>query len=174
MLDLIRTRRSIRLFEDRPLSSAELLALQEAALRAPTARNARASEFVFVTEREVLQALATSKPGGAFFLGEVVLGVVVCVDETQTDCWVEDASIAATYLQLQAHAMGLGSTWCHIRNRNHDENTTAEAYIQRLLGIPSSQRIVCIIGIGHPAEHKDGWPADTLSAGKIHRERFMS
>ena len=167
MLNLLRTRRSIRVFQPKPLEPHLLAEFREAALRAPTARNAKSPHFVFVTDPEVLEALSRCKPTGAAFLAQAALGVVVCGDESRTDCWVEDASIAATHLQLLAHARGLGSTWCHVRGRKHDDQTSSEAYVQQALGIPGQQRVVCIVGIGVPAEQKDPWPEDKLEEGRV-------
>lgn len=171
MLDLLRTRRSIRLFAPEPLPPGLVADLREAALRAPTARNARSTSFVFVTDREDLAVLAACKPTGAAFLAGAALAVVCCGDEGKTDCWVEDASIAATHLQLVAHAAGLGSTWCHVRGRAHDVETTAEAWVQQRLGIPAAQRVVCIVGIGVPAERKEPWDEASLGPGRVRTGR---
>jgi len=174
MLDLLRTRRSIRAFSGAPLEPALLADLRETALRAPTARNTRATAFVFVTDPAVLVELSHCKPAGAGFIAGAALGVVVCSDESRTDCGVEDASIAATHLQVAAHAWGLGSAWCQVRGRKCDDERTAEAFVRERLGIPSRYRVVCIVGLGYPAESKAPWPAEGLEHGRIHGERWTS
>ncbi len=58
MLDLLRKRRSIRKFHDRPLSEEQVEILEEAILRTPSARNLRSWEFVMVDKRDLLSKLA--------------------------------------------------------------------------------------------------------------------
>lgn len=69
--------------------------------------------------------------------------------------WIEDTSIVATILQLTAESMGLGSCWIQTRNRNHNEQMTAEQYIQKLLSIDTNKRIEALISIGYPDEVKE-------------------
>jgi hypothetical protein len=56
-LSFIFARRSIRLYTSEPVGEAEVYALLEAAMAAPSARNARPRHFVVVRERERLRQL---------------------------------------------------------------------------------------------------------------------
>jgi nitroreductase len=85
---------------------------------------------------------------------------------------VEDCSIASIILQLTGLEMGLGSCWVQIRNREHYESEPAEAYIQRLLGIPEHFAVENIVALGYPAERKEPIPCSALPLGKIHSESF--
>lgn len=171
-MSLLRSRRSIRRYEDRkiPAETAELLA--EAVLRAPSSRSIRPWEFIFVDDADSLAKLARSKEHGSSFLDGAPLGIVICGDETRSDVWVEDCSIAAILIQLAAHSMKLGSCWVQIRKRMHKADETAEDYVRGLLGIPKHLRVECIIGVGYPAENKDGVPAENLGRGKIRWNAF--
>ena len=82
------------------------------------------------------------------------------------------APIAAIIIQLTAHLLGLGSCWAQIRSRAHDDRTSAEAYVQGLLGLPEHIRVESIIGIGHPDEVKNPLPAAKLRYGKIHSNHW--
>lgn len=75
-------------------------------------------------------------------------------------------------LQLTAHSLGLGSCWVQIRLRAHSKDTTAEAYVQELLGIPPHMRVESIVGLGYPAETKAPVPGDQLDYRKIRFNRF--
>ena len=66
----------------------------------------------------MLAKLSVCKPAGAAFLKDCALAVVVLANVMESDVWVEDASIASIYMQLQAEDLGLGSCWCQIRIRN--------------------------------------------------------
>ncbi len=169
MLDLLRARRSIRKYADEPLTAAQVEALAEALLRSPTSRNLEPWTFVFVDDRELLRDLARCKPHGAASLAEAALGIVVCGDETRSDVWVEDCSIASIVVQLAAQSLGLGSCWVQVRRRMHDDTTTAESSIQELLDIPPHQRVESVIAVGHPAQPREARPASDLNRGKIRR-----
>ena len=172
MIDLIRTRRSIRRFTGQPLEPQTVELLVEALLRAPSSRNHNPWQFVLVDDRALLEQLATAKQHGSEFLKGAALAVVICADETRSDVWVEDCSIAAILLQMTAQSLGLGSCWAQIRKRQHDQQTSAEQFVQRLLGLPEGLRVASIIGIGHPAEKRQPLVADKLEYGKVSRNRF--
>lgn len=172
MIDLIRTRRSIRSFTGQPLEAQQVDLLVEALLRAPSSRNHNPRQFVLVDDRALLEQLASAKQHGSEFLKGAALAVVICADETRSDVWVEDCSIAAILLQMTAQSLGLGSCWAQIRKRQHDQQTGAEQFVQQLLGLPQQLRVASIIGIGHPAEKRQPLAADKLEYGKVSRNRF--
>ena len=88
------------------------------------------------------------------FLSNAPLGIVVTADQNLSDVWIEDASIASTFIMLTAHWLGLGSCWIQIRKRMHSEDTTAEEYIREILNIPENVNILSIIALGYPDEEK--------------------
>lgn len=166
-IELIRKRRNIRQFTAEPLTGAEIELLKETALRAPSSRNLNPWEFIFVTSREMLQQLSECKPHGAGFMAGAALGVVVCADETQSDVWVEDCSIAAIMLQFAAQSLGLGSCWLQVRKRQRSDETASEEYIRNRIGLPAHLRVLCIIGIGRPAEILPPVPAESLLHDRV-------
>lgn len=172
MLNLLRKRRSVRSFTDQPLEPHTVELLVEALLRAPSSRNRNPWQFVLVDDRALLEQLATAKQHGSEFLRGAALAVVICADENCSDVWVEDCSIAAILLQMTAQSLGLGSCWAQIRKRQHDQQTTAEQFVQRFLGLPEQLRVAAIIGIGHPGEKRRPLTADKLEYGKVSRNRF--
>jgi nitroreductase len=172
MIDLLRKRRSIRSYTGDPVDPASVGLLQEALLRAPSSRNNRPWEFIFVDEPLLLARLSLAKKAGSAFLAHARLGIVVCADESKSDVWVEDCAIAAILAQMTAESLGLGSCWIQIRERLHDESGSAEAYIRELLDIPERIGVASIIAIGHPAEKRDPLPTAELDYGKIRHNRY--
>ena len=83
----------------------------------------------------MLAKLSVCKPAGAAFLKDCALAVVVLANVMESDVWVEDASIASIYMQLQAEDLGLGSCWCQIRNRQMEDDTDAAQYVRGLLDV---------------------------------------
>ncbi len=167
MIDAVRTRRSIRKYETRPLPAEAVAELKEAMLRSPSSRNLQPWHFAFVTDRATLATLSTAKPQWANFLAEAALGVVICGDEGASDCWIEDCSIAATVLQLTATDLGLGSCWIQIRERKHADGSPAEDFVRETLSMPPNLRVLAMIAIGYPAEAKPPKDAEKLAWHKV-------
>jgi len=172
MIDILRTRRSIRKYETKPIDGQSLEILKEAVLRCPTSRGFNPWTFIFVDDPEVLHRLSQAKEHGSQFLKDAALGIVVCADETKTDVWVEDCSIAAVVAHLTAHSLGLGSCWIQIRNRSHSNEKTAEEYIRETLGIPKNLKVEAIVSIGNPGETKSPIPTEQLEYEKIKYNRY--
>ena len=172
VMSLIQKRRSIRKFKTNPVEPEKVDTLVEAALRAPSSRGLQPWEFVVVTDKDLLERLSRARPHGSAFLGNAPLGIVVYADPTTADTWVEDTSIAATYIQLAAESLGLGSCWIQIRNRMHDETLTAEDYIVEILQIPKGRKVEAIIAVGYPDEEKPPHKKEDLPFEKLHLNSF--
>jgi len=167
MIELLRTRRSIRKFTPDRIDSRQIGILTEAALRAPSSRGRNPWEFVVVDDPQIMLGLSQAKRHGSEFLRNAPLGIVICADSSISDVWIEDCSIAAIIIQLTAHSLGLGSCWAQIRDRRHDAEDSAEEFVQKQLGIPAHIRVEAIVGIGHPDEEKNPLSAEALQHAKI-------
>ena len=172
MIDLLRARRSIRKYENKSIDKESLDILKEALLRCPSSRGINPWMFVFVDDIRLLNQLAKVKEHGSSFLKDATLGIIVCGDETKSDVWTEDCSIASIVVQLTAQSLGLGSCWIQIRKRAHSQDTTAEEYIKNLLGIPTNFKVESIISIGYPAETKKPVPQQSLEFEKIRYNHY--
>ena len=171
MIELLRKRRSIRTFTADSISPETRQLLIEAALRSPSSRGNNPWEFIVVDDPELIRQLATAKQQGTQFLENAPLAIIVCADSTKSDVWVEDCSIAAIIIQLTALSLGLGSCWAQIRNRQHDQNITAEEYIRELFGLPEQMKVECVLGIGYPGETKLPVPEGNLQHDKVKYHR---
>ena len=169
---LIQKRRSIRRFLQRPVEVEKINALLEAGLRAPSSRGLNPWEFIVVTDPDLLKKLAGAKQHGSAFLEKAALGIVVCADPATCDVWVEDASIAAIFIQLAAESLGLGSCWIQIRERMNEGMKSAGEYIADTLNIPAKIKVECIVAIGYPDEQKPPHKADELLYEKVHADIY--
>jgi nitroreductase len=167
MLELLRNRRSIRKFKKDRIAQTTIDDLKEAVLRSPSSRGNKPWKFFFVQDAEVITKLSRSKESGSAFLKNASLAVVVCGDETLSDVWIEDCSIASIVLHLAAQSLGLGSCWIQIRNRIHNPETTSEDYVRNTLGIGHPLRVLAIVAIGLPDEAKTGHPYASLDHAKV-------
>jgi nitroreductase len=167
MLEVLRKRRSIRKFKKDRIEPARLDDLKEAVLRSPSSRGIKPWKFFFVQDTEVIQRLSLCKEHGSSFLKDAPLAVVVCGDETASDVWIEDCSIAAIILHLTAESLGLGGCWVQVRNRRHDAELTSEDYLRKVLDIARPLRVLAIIAIGVPDEVKAGHPFESLDHSNV-------
>ncbi|HMK60641.1 MAG TPA: nitroreductase family protein [Dissulfurispiraceae bacterium] len=172
MMELLRTRRSIRRYSDNPIDRKTVSLLIESALRAPSSRDIKPWEFIIVDNAKLLSELAESKEHGSQFLRGATLGIVVCADSGKSDVWIEDCSIASILVQMMAHSLGLGSCWIQIRNRKHKNNRTAGQYVQKILGLPRHVKVESIISIGYPAQKKKPIAKSSLNYEKIHHNNY--
>ena len=170
--DLLKSRRSIRKFQNRSVRKEKIDAILKSALLSPSSRARRPWEFVAVTDAELLKKLSSSRDHGSEFLAGAPLGIVVVADPEACDVWVEDASIAAMIMQLSAQSLDLSSCWIQVRERFHSGQVKAEDYIKGVLRIPEKYSIECIVAIGYPAEEKRVYTDDELLYDKIHFNGF--
>ncbi len=165
---LIQCRRSTRRFTEELLTPEQTASILRAALMAPTSKNKRPCQFIVVEDKKMLEQLATCKPHGAGFLAGCALAVVVVANVMESDVWIEDASIASIYMQLQAEDLGLGSCWCQIRNRQDAEEQDAAQHVRTLIHIPYQLEVLSIIGFGHKARANSPLDESQLPWEKVH------
>ncbi|MDE6085565.1 MAG: nitroreductase family protein [Muribaculaceae bacterium] len=165
---LIVKRRSIRHFTPELIDAQHVKLILEAGLLSPTSKSSRAWEFIVVDDKEMLERLSHCKAHAAEPIGRAPLAVVVAVDSTKTEPWIEDASVAAAFMQLQAADLGLGSCWIQVRDRYGADGTPAQEYVQEALGIPETISIVCILAIGHPAQERKPQDVENLKWEQVH------
>ncbi len=166
--NLLVCRHSIRKYTDQQVKPEDVQLILEAALLSPTSKSSRSWQFIVVEDKDILVRMSECKPAGAMPLKGCAFAVVVCADPAKSDAWIEDASIAAEMMQLQAADLGIGSCWIQIRDRYASDSTPSQEIIQELLEIPETLPVVCVMTFGYPAEERR--PADTskLLWEKVH------
>lgn len=174
LLELLRKRRSTRKFMETEISPDLVEKLMQAALMAPASKSSNPWQFILVDDRDMLKALSVSKKMGAKLIENCSLAVVVIADPEKSDVWVEDASIASIYLQLEAEDLGLGSCWVQIRRRQNAEGEDSEAVVRRLLNVPENFRVESIIAIGMKEVSKEPFDEANMQWEKVHLGSFKT
>jgi nitroreductase len=142
VLEAIRTRRSIRRYKKEPVSPELVEKLLDAGRWAPSSSNSQPWEFIVITDPEVKKRISRSFVLGCF-LCEAPLAIAVVVNPWQTACPVQDGTLAAYAIWLTAHALGLGACWI---------NPNISGIIKKILDIPATKKLICILSIGYLAE----------------------
>lgn len=170
--ELIKNRRSTRQYTEEALLPHEVEQIMKAALMSPTSKNCRPWHFILVEDKEMLKQLALSKSSGAAFLSEASLAIIVLSDPVISSAHVEDAAIAATYIQLQAEDIGLGTCWIQIAGRETEDGYDSEQYIRDRLNIPLQLTVSCMIAVGRKAKQAKPHDEEKLLWERIHIEKF--
>lgn len=173
MLELLRTRRSIRNYQDRPVEADKIDTILKAALMAPSSRSRNPWEFIVVTDKDKLMKLSQCREASSSFLAKAPVAIVIAADPNQCDVWIEDCSITAIIMQLTAHSIGIGSCWIQVRERFTKEQVQVEDYIKDELEIPKHYHVECMIALGYSAEEKKVYEDKNLMYHKIHREGYQ-
>ncbi len=172
MLELLMKRRSIRKYKPAAVEQEKIDKLVRAGLLSPSSRRVNPWEFIVVTDKDILTKLSTAKEHGSGFLKGAPLAIVVLADESKSDVWVEDTSIASIIIQLAAEDMGLGSCWIQIRKRMHSKGKTSEEYVRELLDIPGNYKAASVIAIGYPEEKREPQNEDELMFEKVFVNKY--
>lgn len=167
LFDAVMTRRSIRNFQDKPVSEDLIDKILEAAMLAPSAGNQQPWHFIIVKDRELLEQVVTFHPY-AKMLGKAPVAIVVCGDpdgKKWPAFWPQDCSAATQNLLLAARGLGLGSVWTGIY--------PIEERVQgarKLFQIPQSIIPFAIVPIGWP--DADFRIADRFKPQLIHQNQW--
>ena len=171
MLNLIMKRRSIRKFKDEKLSEEEIQKLIKGGLLAPSSKNKKVVELIAVDDKDTILKLKDCKNMGSLGLDTAPLALVVIADGEKSDVWVEDASVAASYIQLTAEDMGLGTVWIQMRKRFSDHDD-AENEVRKVLNIPEKFGVVCIIAAGYKNENIGPYRDNDVEESRAHYNKF--
>ncbi len=171
MLELIKKRRSIRKFKEEGVSPESLGAIIKAGLFAPSSKNKKPVEFVVIEDKETIKNLKECKSFGTSGLDTAPMVIAVIADSERSDVWVEDASIAAIMMQLEAESLSLGSVWIQIRNRE-SASGDSEAAVRQVLGIPGQFGILCLLALGHKAEEREPYEDKDADPLRVHTEVY--
>jgi nitroreductase len=144
--DAITSRRNVRSFQDRPLSSDELDRILEAGRRAPSSRNWQPWDFILVTDREQLKELAKVWRG-AGHVAESAATIALILPQTddpgEHDRAQYDLGQATMAMLIAAADLGVGSGHAAVADQDQ---------ARRILGFPEDRYAAYLIDLGHPAD----------------------
>lgn len=170
VLAAIRDRRSIRSYENTPVTDEQLKCLMDACVQSPSAMNRQPYCFAFLKDPETLgeftrdvQKVLSANEGASDHVKDPAYDVrygaplVVFIFATISGNFTKvDCGIACENLALAAHSMGLGSVILGMP-RALFESPYAEKWYKKLCPSENAEFAVAI-AIGTPAASKDAHP----------------
>ena len=172
LLELMRSRRSVRQYTDEKISDEQLQKILSAALLAPSGHSKYPCEFIIVKNRETLEKMSHCRVNVAKMLNQAAAAVVVIADKEKSDTLVEDSSVAMMNMELMATSLGIGNCWIQVRARDAENNSPSEEYLRTILNFPENFMCQSILSLGIPAKPPRQRELDKLNFDKIHSETF--
>lgn len=172
MLDILLKRRSIRKYKEELVSEEKINKIINAMQLAPSGKNTKPCSFIYIDDKDIITKLADSKAGGAGFLKGTYQCIVILGDESKTDTWIEDASIAVTIGHLMATSLKVGSCWIQIRNRKTAEGISSEEFVSKLLNIPEHLKVEAILSLGIADEEKSANKLEYIDNSNVYKNTY--
>ncbi|MEA3229476.1 MAG: nitroreductase family protein [archaeon] len=140
---IIKSRRSIRSYEDIKIPHNVLKELADCGRLAPTAKNIQPWEFIIITEKDMLEKIGSTAEFGTF-----TKNAAACIAVCSKDCthFLEDSCAATENILIAAESMKIGACWV----AGHGKKYSKE--IKKLLKIPDNIRFVSLIVLGYPKD----------------------
>jgi nitroreductase len=148
-LKAIYERRSVRHFEDAPVSRDLVMAAVKAASWAPSGLNNQPWRFALIWEKETKEALAALTRYSATLKSSAML-VAVFLDRDASYDRTKDCQAVGACLQnllLTLHSFGLGAVWIGEILKNGDRAI-------EVLKLPDRLELMAVVAVGHPAHSK--------------------
>ena len=160
-IQAIRSRRSIRKYQSKPVPHEVIEQIVADAAYAPSWKNTQIARYIVVTDKEKKDKLADNCMLGFAYNqktthGAPALVVLTMIKERSgyerdgsfstplaTHWQSFDAGIAAQTFCLSAHALGLGTVIMGIYD---------PAEVAKVVKIPEGQEVAALIALGHPAQ----------------------
>lgn len=161
-LKAIQQRHSTRAYNGEAVPQEALKRLVDAGRLAPTARNEQPWEFVVVTKRDQLRAIAALTDYGDFIAD---CGGLICVFTQDTKYYIEDGSAATENILLAATAMDLQNCWIA-----GDKKDYCSA-ICHMLNAPAGMKLVSMVAVGYNPDTPVPTPKRALDE-VLHWEKF--
>ncbi|MCX7957175.1 MAG: nitroreductase family protein [Endomicrobia bacterium] len=143
LTDLIKSRRSIRKYKNKPIPKEIILDIINCARFAPTANNKQPWFFVVVLNKGFKNKIAGITDYGKFIEEAYCLIAVFCED---TKYYLEDGCAATENILLAAWSYGIGSCWVAGDKKLYTED------VRDILGLDKKYKLVSLISLGYPEE----------------------
>ena len=147
MLDLIKSRRSIRKFTSKEVSDELVNQIIEAGTFAPSGMNNQPWKFVVVKDHGLREKLAQQT-----HYSQIILDAPVCIavflDNSRSYDRTKDVQAIGACIQnmlLAICTLGLGGVWLGEILRNKER-------VRDILGLPENLELMAVVTLGYPAE----------------------
>ncbi|MEM3046504.1 MAG: nitroreductase family protein [Candidatus Bathyarchaeia archaeon] len=143
VFEAIRTKRAVRQFQDRLLPQEAILTILNAGRRAQSSKNTQPWQFIAITDKTVLAALAETGMYASHLAGAALGVAILTPDPASRFSIMFDAGQAAAYMQLAAWELGIGSCLASIYEPEK---------ARQILGFPAEWHLRIALSFGYPQD----------------------
>ena len=154
----IRTRRSIRVFEDENISNEDIEGILEAGRWAPSGLNNQPWKLVIIEDKKKAREISSYTHYKRIVESAPLLIAVFLDSEISYDRDKDIMAIGA-FIQnvlLAIHASGLGAVWL-------GEILNQKDRVREALQVPETEELMAVIAVGRPGEEPEEKPRKPLS-----------
>lgn len=166
MIESIKKRRAVREYLAQSIPEEKLKEILLAAMYAPSANAIYPWELIVIEKQETKDFLAKVTPWSTH-IKDAAAVIAVIGDEADSRDWVEDCSIVAEHIWLEATEQGLAGCWVQIRG-----NDSAEKEVKNILGVPENLRVLCLMPLGVPAKSASEHTEEEFDKSKVRYEKY--
>ena len=172
LMEGLLTRRSVRKYQDKPISQEVIEQIVKAGEYAPSAHNTQPWEFLVIRDKEALKHFRMLQRS-ALFAENAAAVILVCGKEDvafhrEKEGWSYidiDCAAATQNIILAAHALGLGACWC-----GASPMSGPIAAIKEYFKLPENVKPFSIVVMGYPEETPK--QPDRYNPDLIHWEKW--
>ncbi|MCS7231403.1 MAG: nitroreductase [Elusimicrobiota bacterium] len=147
LLEIIKSRRSIRNYKNKPVEEENITKILEAARWAPSGLNNQPWKFIIVQNSNTIKQISKFTKY-SYIIEKAPSLIVVLLDKNLSYNREKDIQAIGACIQnmlLMCHSLGLGACWIgEILNRKEE--------VEKFLGIPNHLELMAVITIGYPYE----------------------
>jgi nitroreductase len=177
-MSIIFSRRSVRKYLAKPVEDGKIERILRAGFQAPSAHNRQPWEFLLVTDKDDLKAIAGMSPWSKM-AADAPLVIACCADterggsdHSEDAFWVQDLAAATENILLQIVEEELGGVWLGWYPDKERVRVFSEHF-----GLPSHIIPVSLVVLGYPAQPDAARPdkiTDRYEPSRVHYGRWGS
>lgn len=144
IFDVIISRRSVRLYNSKPIEIESINKIIESAIWAPSGKNGQPWKFKIITEKNIIGEISKLSDNSRWLETAPCL-IIVYLDKVCSYHYIKDVQSCGAAIQnmlLAAHEMGVGSCWIGSLLEKADD-------INKLIEVDDSLELMSIVSLGY-------------------------
>jgi len=163
----ILSRRSVREYTDKEISTEQINAILHAGMSAPSAGNQQPWHFIVLKDKKKLEELTELSPY-AKMLKNANAAILVCGDlkrQKHEGYWMIDCAAATENMLLEITHLELGAVWLGVYPR-----LERMAFLKKYFNLPETVEAFALLSIGYPTTTAE--ELNRFDAERVHFEKW--
>jgi len=140
LLEFLKSRRSIRNFQEKEIPDNELKMILEAGRWAPSGSNKQPWQFIIIKNKEILKKISETAIYGKFIKKVPVAVAIVGKISENPNWYVQDTTLASMNMMLMAFSLNIGTCWIGSMDREK---------AKELLGLGKDDFLLTLLPLGY-------------------------